>query len=90
LVEKFVAIEAPVLATSANSIEATFLAWLDGRVAGWADPAEALLRHGLGVSNGREFGVPGFFRLNFGCPRSLLEEGLDRLRAGLAGKGSLV
>ncbi len=88
VVERFVATEAPALAT--GKIEATFLAWMDGRIGGWDDPAGVLLKHGLGVSNGRDFGAPGFFRLNFGCPRSMLEEGLDRLRTALAGEGMRV
>ena len=38
---------------------------------------------GVGLSDGREFGSEGFMRLNFGCPRATLTEGLDRMRAAL-------
>jgi len=30
--------------------------------------------------DGKAFGAPGYVRLNFGCPRSLLREALDRIR----------
>ena len=31
------------------------------------------------LDDGRDFGAPGFVRLNFGCPRSMLTEALDRM-----------
>jgi cystathionine beta-lyase len=39
----------------------------------------------VAVNEGAWFGAggEGFVRLNFGCPRSTLEEGLHRLRAAL-------
>jgi len=39
----------------------------------------------VGLNKGENFGKPwkGFVRLNFGCPRALLEEGLDRMKAAL-------
>ena len=40
--------------------------------------------HLTGWSDGAAFGMEGFVRLNFGCPRSLLDEGLRRLRTALA------
>jgi len=49
-----------------------------------ADPAAACLRAGIALSGGAAFGAaPAFLRLNFGCPRSLLEEGLRRLKLAL-------
>lgn len=62
-------------------VEATYLAWLDAR--GWAvpDPAAHALEHGLGLSDGRDFGLPGYLRLNFGCPRTTLAAACDRLAA---------
>ncbi|GAA5188475.1 PatB family C-S lyase [Ferrimonas gelatinilytica] len=60
--------------------DATYLAWIDCRGTGSARPAEQLRRAGVGVSDGTEFGAPGFVRLNFGCPRELLDEGLQRFR----------
>lgn len=60
-------------------IEGTHLCWLDGRGLGVPDVAAHLERHGLGLSDGTEFGTPGFVRLNFATPRKLLRQGLDRL-----------
>ena len=64
--------------------EGTFLAWLDCRALG-LDPGEleqVLLSKGrLVLSQGHTFGPggEGFVRLNLGCPRSMLEDGLGRL-----------
>ena len=65
-------------------IEATYLAWLDCRNADLGDdPVAALEEAGVGLSDGRWFGAPGFVRLNFGCPRSVLEAGLQRIKRAL-------
>ena len=67
--------------------EATYLAWIDCRDAGLDEPTAFFEKHGVGLSDGRAFGAPpGFVRLNFGCPRSLLDEGLDRMRQALASR----
>lgn len=67
--------------------EGTYLAWLDCRnLTGIADPFTWLLESGkVALNDGRDFGAggAGFLRLNFGCPRSLLLEGLERIRAAL-------
>lgn len=66
--------------------EATYLLWLDLRGLGEAKPAEMLMQQAkLAVNEGAWFGEggEGFVRLNFGCPRSTLEEGLRRLCAVL-------
>ncbi len=66
-------------------VEATYLAWLDCRQAGLGDdPVATFEAAGVGLSDGRWFGAPGFVRLNFGCPRSVLEEGLRRISRLLA------
>jgi len=64
--------------------EATYLAWLDFSAYGLDD--KKLMRFlvekaGVGLNSGAQFGTggEGFMRLNFGCPRSLLEEALNRL-----------
>lgn len=68
-----------------NPIQATYLAWLDCRALGLADPAAHILERGrLFLSDGAKFGSPGFVRLNFGCPRQTLDEGLRRLATALA------
>jgi cystathionine beta-lyase len=69
--------------------EGTYLAWLDCRGAAipGADPFTFFLeRARVALSDGATFGRggAGFVRLNFGCPRSLLTEGLDRMRDALA------
>ena len=64
-------------------LEATYLAWLDVRALGLANPVAHFEAHGIGLSNGADFGSPGFVRLNFGCPRQVLGEGLRRFTAGL-------
>jgi cysteine-S-conjugate beta-lyase len=69
--------------------EATYLAWLDcrnARIAG-GDPFTFFLDRGkVALNDGRLFGPggEGFVRLNFGCPRALLTEGLDRMARALA------
>jgi len=64
-------------------VEATYLAWIDAREFaaehGIDNPARYLEQHGLGLSDGADFGAPGFVRLNFGTRRALLEEALARL-----------
>jgi len=83
LVERFVARELPGVSTT--HVEATYLAWLDCRELGLDDPAAACLAAGVALSDGRDFAAPGCLRLNFGCPRSTLEEVLARTRRGLLG-----
>lgn len=73
--------------------EGTYLAWLDCREAAipGGDPWTFFLeRARVALNDGRTFGAAGegFVRLNFGCPRSLLREGLERMAAALAGAGA--
>lgn len=69
------------------SPEGTYLAWLDCRAAGIPGNAHAffLKEARVAVNDGATFGTggEGFVRLNFGCPRTLLEEGLERMRSAL-------
>jgi cystathionine beta-lyase len=60
-------------------VEATYLAWIDARPLDAGNPAVFFEQAGVGLSNGAEFGSPGFVRLNFGCPRSILARALDRM-----------
>jgi len=64
-------------------VAATYLAWIDARGLGVADPGSFFEEHGVGLSDGGPFGAPGFVRLNFGCPRSLLVEALKRMKAAI-------
>lgn len=71
---------------SATRPEATYLAWIDARGLDEADPASFFEAAGVGLSDGAPFGLPGFLRLNFGCPRATLDEALRRMHAALAQK----
>ena len=62
--------------------EATYLSWIDVSALGLKDPVAHFESHGIGLSDGSFFDSPSHVRLNFGCPRSTLEEGLKRLRNG--------
>ena len=68
--------------------EATYLAWLDCRDASLpGNPHEFFLKSArVALNNGADFGPggAGFVRLNFGCSRALLAEGLERMRTALA------
>ena len=83
----FIAAETPELKLA--PVEATYLAWIDASALGQPEPAKFFEQHGLGLNNGADFGDPGFVRLNFGCPRATLEEGLRRLHAAvIAARGA--
>jgi cystathionine beta-lyase len=70
--------------------EATYLAWLDCRGANLpCHPAKFFLNNaGVALNDGRKFGPggEGCVRLNFGCSRSRLAEGLDRMTSALNDK----
>lgn len=67
--------------------QGTFLGWLDCRGLGLdSSPSDFFLEKGkLGLNDGAAFGVGGngFVRLNFGCPRSTLKEGLHRMKTAI-------
>ena len=67
--------------------QGTYLAWLDCRNCGIeGSPGDFFLEHArVAFNEGSVFGSggQGFVRMNFGCPRSLLEEGLNRMKAAL-------
>ena len=65
-------------------VEATYLAWIDARGLGVDNPARFFEQAGVGLSDGADFGAPGFVRLNFGCCRSTLEEALARMGRAIA------
>ena len=60
-------------------MEATYLAWMDVRGLGLEAPDKYFEEHGVGLSNGALFGQPGFLRLNFACPREMLDCALERM-----------
>ncbi len=67
--------------------EATYLAWIDCRALNLQpDPQQYFLKQAqVALNNGAEFGEggQGFVRLNFGCPRTTLEQALNRLKNSL-------
>jgi cysteine-S-conjugate beta-lyase len=70
---------------SMTHVEATYLAWIDARPLNMADPVRFFEEAGVGLQDGGEFGGPGYVRLNFGCPRSLLDEALGRMQRAVSG-----
>jgi len=84
LVFNFVRDELPGIVM--HPMEATYLAWLDVRELKLESPVKFFEDAGVGLSNGIDFGTPGFLRLNFGCPRSRLQAGLDRMKKALASR----
>jgi cystathionine beta-lyase len=90
-VARFVAEQMPGVSMVAP--EGTYLAWLDCRAADLpgSDPfAFFLERARVALNDGALFGRngQGFARLNFGCPRTQLDQGLARMRAALLAKGT--
>jgi cystathionine beta-lyase len=66
--------------------EATYLTWIDARAlaAQVGNAATWFEQHGVGLSDGADFGQPGYVRLNFATPPSLLEEALARMESAIA------
>jgi cystathionine beta-lyase len=73
---------------SCRAPEGTYLAWLDCRAAGIAgNPSKFFLEKAkVALNAGEDFGKggEGFVRLNFGCPREMLMEALEKMKAALA------
>lgn len=65
-------------------LEATYLAWLDVRALELTNPVAFFEGHGLGFSDGSDFGAPGFVRVNLGCTRDTLREALRRFSSALS------
>lgn len=68
--------------------EGTYLAWLDFSAVpnGGKTAMKLLLESGkVALNDGEAFGPggEGFVRLNFGCPRATLQEGLERIRLAI-------
>lgn len=87
---EYVAAELPGISVTAP--QGTYLSWLDCRQAftragaEQQNPYRFFLKHaGVALSDGADFGPggEGFVRFNFGCPRSLLAEALERMKKAL-------
>ncbi|MDR3574002.1 MAG: PatB family C-S lyase [Anaerolineaceae bacterium] len=67
--------------------EGTYLAWLDCRQTGiTGNPCEFFIKNArVAMNDGATFGKggEGFLRLNFGCPRPMLAEALERMKKAL-------
>jgi cysteine-S-conjugate beta-lyase len=81
LVEEFVADTPPLAMTH---VEATYLAWIDVRGLELDDVTAFFETAGVGLENGRRYGLNGYVRLNFGCPRATLREALRRIASAVA------
>jgi cystathionine beta-lyase len=81
-IRKFINNQLPML--TLIEPEATFLLWIDFRGSGFSDSEVRDLlvnKARLGLSNGILFGKDGegFQRINIGCPRSILENAMNRM-----------
>lgn len=82
-------VEKEVACIKAVPSEATYLLWLDcTKMMGFVPEAARFIREktGLYLSAGDQYGGNGenFLRLNAACPRSVLLDGLARLKEGIA------
>ena len=83
---KYLQAEAPAI--KVRKPEGTYLAWLDCRELKLSqDELQKFFacQAKVGLNNGTNFGVPGegFMRLNFGCPRATLQQGLSGISKAL-------
>jgi cystathionine beta-lyase len=69
--------------------DATYLIWMDFSAFGLTDEAlnQALIDAGVGLNRGVQFGKQGrgFMRINIGCPRSVLQEALEKIQKAFQG-----
>lgn len=80
----YIARHLPSLSTTRP--DATYLAWIDVSRLGLEAPARFFLdKAKLALNDGETFGTggKGCLRLNFGCPRSILEEALERMATAI-------
>ena len=61
------------------SPQATYLLWIDARELPVDNPHKYFEENGVGLSDGKDFGAPGFLRLNLGCSNQLLQKALQRM-----------
>ena len=72
-------------------MEATYLAWVDIRAyhTPQCDVGPRCRVHGVALTDGQFFGEAegeGFMRVNYGCPKSQLEQGLERFARAIKDK----
>lgn len=61
------------------SPQATYLLWIDARNLPVENAQSFFEDAGVGLSDGKDFGAPGFLRLNLGCSKQLLGQALERM-----------
>jgi len=59
--------------------EATYMAWLDVSELGLDNPTQFFEEAGIGFSDGADYGERCMLRMNYACPHSMLEKGLQRM-----------
>jgi cystathionine beta-lyase len=89
---KFIAEHLPEIRTTLP--ESTYLAWLDCRQANIdGNPYEFFLSEAkVALNDGLRFGAEGegFVRLNFGCPRMILQQALEQMQAALPDRNRFI
>jgi cystathionine beta-lyase len=81
LISTFIQQELPEI--TFRPMESTYLAWFDVTNLELDHPIKFFEDHGVGLSDGVPFDGIQHVRLNFGCPRSRLIEGLEKMAAAL-------
>jgi cystathionine beta-lyase len=66
---------------SMDRVEATYLAWINAERLKAPDVTTFFEKAGVGISDGSHFQGKGYVRLNFGCPRTILLEALERMKS---------
>ncbi len=81
--ERIDAVLADLPELALQPLEATYLAWIDASAMQLDDTQAHFEAAGIGLNSGEQFGEPAHLRLNFACPRAVLDEGLERLVKGV-------
>ncbi|CAA6677053.1 MULTISPECIES: MalY/PatB family protein [unclassified Lentimonas] len=84
LISKFLKEQIPGI--TFRPMESTYLAWFDVTKLELENPVKFFEDNGVGLSDGTPFDGIQHVRLNFGCPRSRLQEGLEKMAAALSGR----
>lgn len=65
--------------------EGTYLQWASFSEYGEFDAEFFRKKAKVVLSDGKDFGAPGYVRINFGCPRGIIKEALDRMEQSFKG-----
>lgn len=84
LISKFLKEQIPAI--TFRPMESTYLAWFDVTKLELDTPVKFFEDNGVGLSDGTPFDGIQHVRLNFGCPRSRLLEGLEKMEAAINGR----